>query len=421
MAAPISELGYSSSNYGWWNDGEQTPELQWPLSVGVYSRMCDQDAQVTSVLRAVALPVLRTNWWLEKGDARPEVARQIAEDLGLMVHGDTAQPDARRRMRDRFSWSEHLSHALLMLQYGHSVFEQVYRPDAGALRLRKLAWRPPSTITKFNVAPDGGLTSIEQPSLGGGDPVVIPSERLVVYSHERRGGQWVGRSLLRPAYKNWLLKDRLLRVQTGTIDRNGMGIPVYEGSENEDDLSRGLAMARALRSGETAGVATPNGAKLRLMGVEGTLPDADPAIRYHDEQIARAVLAHFLNLGTQTGSWALGSTFADFFTLSLQTVAQQIADVVTQHVVEDLVDANWGPDEPAPSIGFEEIGSRQAATAQALKLLTDAGILHPDKPLEEALRQAHGLPVADPSTREAPPSTVTPSMAPPSTQGDPNA
>jgi hypothetical protein len=61
-------------------------------------------------------------------------------------------------------------------------------------------------------------------------------------------------------------------------------------------------------------------------------------VRYFDEQIARAVLAHFLNLGTQTGSWALGSTFADFFVSSLQATAQQVADTATQHIVEDWVD-----------------------------------------------------------------------------------
>jgi phage gp29-like protein len=195
----------------------------------------------------------------------------------------------------------------------------------------------------------------------------------VAYVHDREGGSWVGRSLLRPAYKHWLLKDRLLRVQAQTIDRNGMGIPVYEGAEGEESLAKlVLAMARGYRSGESAGAAIPYGAHLRLLGVEGSVPDAKPAIRYHDEQIARAVLAHFLNLGTQTGSWALGSTFADFFTLSLQTLAQQLADVATQHIVEDLVDVNYGESEPAPRIVFEEIGSRQAATAQAIKLLVDA-------------------------------------------------
>jgi phage gp29-like protein len=135
----------------------------------------------------------------------------------------------------------------------------------------------------------------------------------------------------------------------------------------------------------------PFGADLVLRGVEGTLPDADPAIRYHDEQIARAVLAHFLNLGTQTGSWALGTTFADFFTLSLQTLAQQIADTATQHIIEDLVDANFGENEPAPRLVFDEIGSRQAATAEALKSLVDAGIVHPDQVLEETSRQQYGL------------------------------
>jgi hypothetical protein len=128
------------------------------------------------------------------------------------------------------------------------------------------------------------------------------------------------------------------------------------------------------------------------MGVEGDLPDADKPIRYHDEQIARAVLAHFLNLGTQTGSWALGSTFADFFVLALQALAEELADIATMHIVEDLVDWNWGIDEAAPAIVFDEIGSQHTATAQALKLLVDAGILFPDRTVEEAIRQMFGLP-----------------------------
>jgi hypothetical protein len=33
------------------------------------------------------------------------------------------------RTRDRFSWQEHLRHALLELVFGHSFFEQVYNTD----------------------------------------------------------------------------------------------------------------------------------------------------------------------------------------------------------------------------------------------------------------------------------------------------
>jgi 8-oxo-dGTP pyrophosphatase MutT (NUDIX family) len=406
--APIKEIGYThvpnSYNY-WMFDEETTPELVWPQSIAVYDAMRRQDAQCASVLRAVTLPVRRTPWRIDPNGARDEVVKLVAEDLGLPIVGE-GEPDPLSRTRDRFSWPEHLRQALLMLVHGHSYFEQVYRVDGDGnrARLRKLAPRPAKTIEEIKVAEDGGLIYIKQYAAAGeaGTRKPIPVDRLVGYVHDREGGNWLGSSLLRPAFKHWLIKDRLLRVQAQTIERNGMGIPLYTGPENPDadDLSKGLGLATSWRAGEASGSAIPHTASLKLVGVEGTLPDAQPAINYHDSQIARAVLAHFLNLGTQTGSWALGTTFADFFTLSLQTLAQQIADTATMHVIEDLVDANWGPDEPAPRLVFDEIGSRQAATAQALKSLIDAGAIQLDGTLEEMLRQQYGLPPRSGNARE---------------------
>ena len=416
MAVPTSEKGYAGSRSQWWAapSDEETPELQWPKNVDVYDRMRRQDAQVISVVRAVTLPIRRTRWWIDPNGARPEVARQIADDLGLQVVGDTDRPVL--RTRDRFSWPEHMRLALLMLPFGHSVFEQVYRIDEkGMARLRKLAWRPPKTISQVDVAPDGGLVAIHQHGEGANGSVKIGVERLAVYVNDREGGNWLGQSLLRPAYKYWLLKDRLLRVQAQTVDRNGMGVPIYEASKlpdsvtgedrvkrEKDEIDEGAKLAKGFRSGDNSGAAIPSSAKLTLKGVEGDLPDADKPIRYYDEQIARAVLAHFLNLGTETGSWALGSTFADFFTLSLQTIANQIADTTTQHVIEDIVDLNWGPNEPSPRLVFEEIGSRHPATAESIRALIECGAIKPDQKLEEHLRTTYGLPVADPATARDP-------------------
>lgn len=416
---PVSEKGYAGpAATQWWTelDAEETPELRWPHNIEVYDRMRRQDAQVISVIRAVTLPIRRTKWRIDPNGAKPEVARQVADDLGLPLVGDENVPVL--RTRDRFSWAEHLRLSLLMLPFGHSVFEQIYRIDeAGMARLRKLAWRPPKTISRVDVAPDGGLVAIHQhgnPGTAAGE-ARMGVERLAVYVNEREGGNWLGQSLLRPAYKYWLLKDRLLRVQAQTVDRNGMGVPVYEGSKLPDtvtgedrtdrektELDAGLKLAKGFRSGDNSGASIPNTAKLTLQGVEGTLPDADKPIRYYDEQIARAVLAHFLNLGTETGSWALGSTFADFFTLSLQTVAMQIADTTTQHVIEDLVDVNWGPNEPAPRLVFEEIGSRHPATAEAIRALVDCGAIKADQKLDDHLRIVYGLPGADPETAREP-------------------
>lgn len=401
MSAPTSAIGYATDGgaVSWWRQTmrEPTPELRWPRSVEVYEQMRRQDAQVQSVIRAVTLPVRRTPWRIDPAGARPEVVALVAEDLGLPVKGADESTSPPLRTRGRFSWSEHLSNALLSLVFGHAFFEQEARIDeAGRARLRKLALRPSHTLGAINVARDGGLESIEQ--RGGAQP--IPVERLVAYVNEREGANWAGVSLLRPAYKHWAIKDRLLRVQAQTIERNGMGVPVYTDGPKNNYMEKGLRMAQDYRSGENAGASVPNGADLTLRGVQGSVPDADPAIRYHDEQIARSALLHFLNLGTQTGSWALGSTFAEFFTFSLQSVAEVHRDVAQQHVVEDLVDWNWGPSEPAPRIVFDEIGSRHAATAQAIKLLVDAGALSNDPALERHLRQQYGLPSPDP---DAPP------------------
>lgn len=412
MAVPESAKGYAVNTSPWWAapDEEETPELQWPKNVRVYDQMRRQDAQVVSTLRAITLPIRRTTYRIDPNGARDEVTQQVADDMGLQIVGDSGRSIL--RTRNRFSWAEHLRLALTMLPFGHSFFEQVYRIEGGRAHLRKLEWRPPRTISKIDVASDGGLVAIEQFSAKAGnkDPRIDVSN-LVAYVNDREGGNWLGQSVIRPAYKYWLLKDRALRVQAQTLDRNGMGVPIYTASKlpeglseaeyvkrQNEEIAAGLKIAKGLRSGDNSGASLPDGAKLDMKGVEGDLPDADKPIRYYDEQMARAVLAHFLNLGTETGSWALGSTFADFFTLSLQTVANQIADVTNQHVIEDLVDHNWGPEEPAPKLVFDEIGSRHPATAESIARLVDVGALTLDDPLEAHLRNQYSLPTADPST-----------------------
>jgi len=416
LSVPTNETGYQTSNFFAYSSDEDTQELQWPNNIEIYDKMRRQDSQVMSVLRAVTLPIRRTIWRIEPNGARPEVVQMISEDLGLPVKGETAS--SAPRSRDRFSWKEHLRLALLMLPFGHAYFEQVYRIDEqGMARLRKLGYRPPRTISKIDVDRDGGLKRIYQHGDQAGNKNAMDVDRLVAYVLDREGGNWLGQSLLRPAYKFWLLKDRMLRVQLQAVDRNGMGFPAYTTGDlpenlpadkyqeiRQQEIAAGLQIAKGVRSGETSGASMPKGAKLELLGVSGQLPDAEKPIRYYDEQIARAVLAHFLNLGTETGSWALGSTFADFFTLSLQTIAGDIAETASQHIVEDIVDLNFGPDERAPLVTFDEIGSRHPATAEAIKALIDCGVLTADGNLETHVRTVYGLPEFDPATaRQKPP------------------
>jgi hypothetical protein len=417
---------------------ETNPEVQWPQSNVVYDRMRREDPQVMSVLRAVTLPIQETEWQLDDAGVRPEVAQHIADDLGLAIKGKPRT--APLRTKGRFSWDEFLRLALLELVFGHSVFEQVYSIDAfGLAHLKKLAWRPPRTIESFDVAADGGLVAVRQhgvafaPSPGRSnfigahlDGVRIPVDRLVVYVNEREGPNWIGVSLLRAAYKMWLLKDRTLRVQALAAERNGLGLPSYTSAPPPDnasyeqkkqwldeEIARGLSIAKGARAGDAAGASFPHGATFRFEGVTGKVPDLDKQIRYYDEQIARAVLANFLNLGgdNSTGSYALGDTFANFFTNSLNALARHIATTTQQHVIEDLVDANWGPNEPAPRLVPPKIGAEHPATAEAIRALLDSGAIKWDRALEAHLRGLYGLPVRD-DTDPAPAADPEPTEEP---------
>lgn len=404
---------------------ETNPELYWPRSVEVFDRMRREDAQVGSVLRAVTLPIRSAKWMIDPAGASPEVVALVADDLGLPIKG--VEPTPSLRTRGRFSWAEHLRLALLELVYGHSFFEQVYQFDAVDKKqhLAKLAWRPPRTIADISVDTDGGLVNIQQWGILGPNNI-IPVKNLVAYVNDREGGNWLGQSLLRTAYKNWLLKDRALRTQALTLERNGLGVPTYTAAPVPDNASTdertawlksekeaGLGLAKGFRAGEAAGASIPNGAQLQLLSVMGKLPDSDGPIRYHDEQIARAVLAHFLNLGTETGSWALGSTFANFFTDSLNAVAAHIADVTQQHVVEDLVDLNFGTDEPAPRLVFEPIGAAAPVTGEAIYQLLSSGGITSDPTLEAFIRSTFGMPLKDDNFTATPPPAPEPDPTPP--------
>lgn len=423
---PTTEHGFTNafpgmlSAFSQWDQFEQVPELLWPNSVRTYTRMMREDSRIYSVLYALQLPIRTTAWRIDPNGAEDEVVKFVASNLGLPIAGDN-DPQPKQRTRDRFSWRKHLQWALLCLVYGHAVFEQVYRiGDDGKAYLRKLAPRPSSTIAYWDVALDGGLVGVTQypPGTSFGAPMgtvggfqtelQIPVDRLVVYCRDPDPGVWIGNSILRPAYKHWLLKDELIRIEAVAARRNGVGVPKVIAPDSVSNASIGsstlkpyLDLARSFRGGNNAGVALPFGSDMELMGVKGTLPSGfiRMAIEYHDKQMALSALAHFLNLD-RGGSYALASVQESTFSQGVQEIATMIQDTAQAHIVEDLVDINFGADSGCPMLVVDDIGSRQDATAAALQMLVGAGILTPDPQLEAFERQQMGLPAIDPDLQD---------------------
>lgn len=416
-ASPVSASGYVTPFIdGWtvWDPFEKVPELQWPQSTAVYMRMNNEDSRVASLLEAISLPIRSTAWRIKPNGAPDEVTEFVSRNLNVPIDGEDEVTDG-GRSRGRFNWSDHLAEvASPVLQYGHAVFEQTYRPRSqdpdgqGRFWLKKLSARPQWTILRFYVSLDGGLDSIEQfappfPGPGGGGittltsayiPPPIPINRLVVYTRNKRPGWWQGSSILRSAYKHWLLKDKLLRIEAAAAERNGMGIPVGTASKADDqkEVNDMQAAAMRLRGGINAGLGLANGQIMELLGVSGNLPDLRAAINGHDQAIALSGLAHFLNLTGKGGSYALASVLQDPFVQAVQAYSQSIANIANAHVVEDLVDINFGIDTNAPQLTFDPIGSQQDLTAAAVNLLFNSDIFTDDPNVVRAVRQRFGLP-----------------------------
>lgn len=421
-----------------WTAGswEETPELVFPQSVQVFDRMRRTESQIGALLRAIRLPITSARWSLDSEGVSDQVTQLVRTELGLR---DLGQKGRGRRRRQGIVWTEHLGHALLAVPLGFTAFEQVYElapPTADqdlvslsqVAHLRKLGLRHPRTIAEIVVGRDGGLLGIRQHAPGtdqittggvlvegrttitssgvsvGGyptssgsslDDVFIPAERLVMYSLEREGADWAGNSILRGSYKNWMLKDVLLRLSAQIVERNGMGVPSMGFDPTQGgNQAEALRMMTAFRAGATAGLVYPaNGySKPELLGVTGTTVDPLPVIAYHDQAMSRSALAMFLDLGHDAGARALGDTFVSYFKQSLDAVADWIAEVATEHIIRDLVELNYGPDEPYPVMTVDPITDRSLPSATDLKALVDARILTPDDPLEEDIRQRLSLP-----------------------------
>ncbi|MCT1491344.1 hypothetical protein M3G47_01300 [Corynebacterium sanguinis] len=373
--------------------------LRFPQSTRVFAKMGREDAQVQSLLKAVMLPIRRASWWVNPNGASEDVVSHVAGDLRMRVLGDDPNSPL-GSPTGRVSWDEHLGQALRCLQFGHMFFEQVYRVGVdGREHLWKLAPRWPGTISRVNVADDGGLDSVTQSV--SGEVVEIPVERLVAYVYDDFGASWLGQSILRPAYKHWMIRDELLRLEQDVLDRNGMGVPIYRGTDltndPDGDLDRGEVLATSLRSGKTAGGSIPAGADLKLLGVSGQLVSPREAIAYHDSMILKASLAHFLNLEGKGGSYALAETQNDFFIQNLQATAEWVAGVSTQHVVEDLVRVAF-PEYtgPLPSVMVDPIAAKKELSAQDWATAVRDKVVIMDGPTEEHFRRTFNIPAKQP-------------------------
>lgn len=393
----VRELGHAASP-AWSPRVGKADDLSWFAQQAEFIEM-RSTAKVAQVENAIRKPIEQAAWSVEPNGAPAAIVELVSSDLRLPVKGEDGQV---ARRTGRVSWDEHLKMAIEAVFTGVAFFEQVYEVGAdGRNHLRKLAPRPNLSIRKIHVAPDGGLKGITQRGTKNRKEVFIPVDRLVAYRHGRRDDTWQGSSVFAPARANWLELMKMERLNSLVMQRNGMGIPKYKASELTDrsqvqeELNRGQELAESYAAGEVTAYSLPPGAEMPVEGVSGTLPDIEKAMQYHASQIAIACNATHLNLTGAGGSYALANVQLGEFIQGLQSIAEWVADIASQHIVEDLVTVAFPDyDGPVPLITSTRIQVQKDLTPGDVSQLTAQGVLTKEPNLEQWVRSTYRIPAA---------------------------
>lgn len=405
--------------------------LQGIQGIKTYREMSDNDPVIGAVLYAIEKVITRLEWRVDPYKDQSADGDPDPTDVETAAFIDSCLND----MSD--TWDSTLSQVLSMIIYGWSFHEIVYKrrvgPDQkdpskrsrysdGKIGWRKWAMRGQETLYLWTFDPDGGIQGMQQvdPYTGHGR-IDIPIEKALLFRTTAAKNNPEGRSLLRNAYRPWWFKRRIEEIEAIGIERDLAGLPIayvppeYLSSAATPDqqavLSAIKQIVTSIKRNENEGIVFPqvydeSGKPLfdlKLLSSGGARQfDTDKVITRLDQRIAMSVLSDFILLGQdRVGSFALGATKMDLWSMSVDSIAKTIADTVNQHAIPRLLNLNGMDTTRPPALQYSEVAHVDLTEiSDFVSKMTQAGVLAPDPTLEDHLRELAGLPPASHNIEE---------------------
>ncbi|RKZ03671.1 hypothetical protein DRQ25_17610, partial [Candidatus Fermentibacteria bacterium] len=316
MASKLQTKAIGSSGteiFSGFIDEDYNKDLQFPQSTEVFDKMRKGDGSVMAILNATKLPLLNGIYSVVPASDSAQ-DKEIAEFVEFVFF-------------ENLVWQEFLTQMLICFDYGFMVFEKVYTKMGDKIVYKKLAPRLPKSVYKWLtdepfVRADGepGIEQQVFSDLAKDSLVTIPASKLFRVSINQEGDNYEGVSLLRAAYKHWKIKDLLYKIQGIGAERTAVGVPVArrtaEGTIQPKDLEKVQTTLENLRANEKQYLIEPFGWEFRFEKAEGKF-EYEEAILHHDRQIAKSVLAQFLDLGVNKGALSQGKIDQELFLNSI--------------------------------------------------------------------------------------------------------
>jgi hypothetical protein len=316
-------------------------------------------------------------------------------------------------------WQKTLNDFFSCVDFGHSLLEMVdgiawdHKKFGTKNIVRQLGWRSPKTLDQWVVDNKTGLlVSVSQ--IVNGDlqresdtHIVMDASNLLLINIDQEGDNYEGISMLRPCYGPWLRKQMYLKLEAIGSERGAVGTPlgkIPKGKENSDQRSAMISMLKKLTSHQSNYALMPEGWDLEMFNNGFDPKNIRYSIDAEDKEMAYAVLANFLILGSgggassSGGSYSLGKDLSDFFLNGCQYIAELICEEINgdKGPIRRIIDKNYGPQEDYPYLACSGVTDKAGKEfSEVLKNLTASNLIRPDDRLEENLRNRYALPEID--------------------------
>jgi hypothetical protein len=387
----MRELGSSSpSPWTSFRRQEYNPALLGIKGLEAYDRMRKSDGTVRGTLRAIKTPVLSGRYFIKPASSSEqdiEAANWVWYNLQELMS---------------ISFTQVLTESLLMCDFGYYMFEKVWenRIVEGKMRtvLRKLAPRHPMDVKGWEYDAHGGPNRVLMypgELTSNIDEIPIDIAKLLVFTFDREAGNIEGISVLRSAYKHWYFMEQLYKIDAIQKERHGIGIPVIKlplGFKPEDKAAAD-ELGRNIRTNERAHIVLPPGWDIMMLKLEGQPVNALESVQQHQAAIRENILVNFVIEGAREEDLVM-------FYKASRFVADIVIDTFNLYCIPDMVRKNFPLLERMPKLQVRRVGETAdwRTLSFALRNMVGAGIIIPDDPLEENMREEMDLPDMDHDT-----------------------
>ena len=385
IGTPGTEIyaGYISEEYL-----RELTGKEWADKVDMMRR---SDANIRMVLNAIKLPLKSSPWTIavKEKTEEAELQKKLFEKI---LFEDMNK-----------SFTQLLGEILTCLDFGYSIFDITHAiksdSDLGGYNgLKSLGYRSQRTIDRWNLNESRDLESITQTAYGDeGGAFELDARFILHFAPEREGDNFEGVSILRACYGPWFRKNEFLKKLSIGIEKFAVPtavLTVPEGTEGKPEMAAAKKALACYTSGATNYLILPEGFKLSFNNVSVDVEKIRAAINAENQEMVNSILASFLLLGQNgAGSLALAGSLSDFFSQTIQYIADHISEQFDRKIFKPLVQMNFGHGRVLVDLKCDGLEHRaNEAWANMVNGFISTGAIKADEDIEKNLREKLKLP-----------------------------